>query len=531
MSEGKKTTAIEKRTENQAELLPFSWSGLKAKLPLTFPAPSDLPASPKRKYRSEYRYLGLDSLEAAIWADGSAFEFQLHLIDYRSLERLLAQHIYRPSAKGQTPFDPVSMYLLSLFRRDRGLSRLEVLRQLRHPKEGRELRRWLGFKDSYPSEAGLRYFESHISPELQWEINALQIDMLYQAGLLPTTVEAEKKATLSFDGMLHHARSRMRCSSPQESCYQPAPRPCPAREKKKQGCDCTSKACALICQHATPLDPAARLVVYTGHNKRAKLSPNTPQDTRLKSSRLRFTYGYYSYAAQILDNELSTYWILSAAFGTATCGDEQLFPDYFTRLRARFPWLKIEAVINDAALCEQHCLNLIWEAGALRMVDICAHQADEDPQIQLQRGYDQNGHPICPFGYPLHSNGHDYHRRLTKWRCSKHCQSDKDHTPPDCDYLQPQYKHGYTITVGRTHADGTVRLAREIPYSSPAWKARYNHRNSAESRNSVLEHLHLKHLPVHGLQAGHVAVMQGDFIANLNTLVRLIRQTAALGLP
>jgi hypothetical protein len=35
--------------------------------------------------------------------------------------------------------------------------------------------------------------------------------------------------------------------------------------------------------------------------------------------------------------------------------------------------------------------------------------------------------------------------------------------------------------VGRTHADGTVRLACEILYGSPAWKKRYHRRNSSET--------------------------------------------------
>jgi hypothetical protein len=50
--------------------------------------------------------------------------------------------------------------------------------------------------------------------------NALQVDILYQAGLLPTKPDAEEdtKATLSFDGMLHQARSRLRCSSVKDSC-------------------------------------------------------------------------------------------------------------------------------------------------------------------------------------------------------------------------------------------------------------------------------------------------------------------------
>ena len=99
---------------------------------------------------------------------------------------------------------------------------------------------------------------------------------------------------------------------------------------------------------------------------------------------------------------------------------------------------------------------------------------------------------------------------------------------PQCDYLKAKYKHGFTTTVGRTHTDGSVRLAREIPYGSPAWKERYGRRNCAESRNSILERLGLKRMPVHGLARGHLTVLQGDFVANQSTLVRLIREATAL---
>jgi hypothetical protein len=171
---------------------------------------------------------------------------------------------------------------------------------------------------------------------------------------------------------------------------------------------------------------------------------------------------------------------------------------------------------------------LIWEAGALRLVDIRAHQSDDDPATRRIRGYDAQGYPLCPFDYVLRSNGHDYQRRRTKWRCAKGCLTAGERPAPDCDYLQPKYKHGYTVAVGRAHADGTVRLAREIPYGSPAWKKRYNRRSIAESRNGLLEGLRLKRLPVHGLPPGHVAVLQGDFLANQRTLVRLMREAIAL---
>jgi len=532
ISAAKTLTAIEKRAQNQGALAPFALHKLKEKLPLVLPCDPNPAPSPKPRYRSAYRYLGLDDLNEETVETFSPFEIGVRLFDYSSLEPLLAGHVYRASAKGQVPFHPVSMYLLSLYRRERNLSRHEVLRILRHPADGQTLRHCTGFGDDFPGESGLRYFERQLTPELQQEINALQLDALYQAGLLPSKPQAgtKTKATLSFDGMLHQARSRLRCSSVKADCYEPAPRSCPAKERGKRGCECNDEACANVCQYTTPLDPQARLIVYTGNNKRAKTSPNTPLETQDRRSRAsRMVYGYYSYAGQLLDDELATYWTLPAAFGAATCGDPALFPNNFAYLQRRFPWLKIGEVLADAGACEQTCLDAIWKAGALRMVDICAHQSDNDPGTRLARGYDENGHPLCPLGYVLHANGYDSRRRRAKWRCAKRCQHDPQRPVLQCDYLKAKYKHGFTTTVGRTHTDGSVRLAREIPYGSPAWKEHYGRRNCAESRNSILERLGLKRMPVHGLASCHVTVLQADFVANQNTLVRLIREATTLG--
>jgi hypothetical protein len=531
MSAAKTPTAIEKRAQNQEALAPFRLHELKQKLPLVMTRDPELPPSPKPRYRSAYRYLGFDDLNEETIETFSAYEIGVRLFDYRFLEPLLAAHIYVASAKGQVPFHPVSMYLLSLYRRERNLARGEVLRILRHPEDGKCLRRCAGFEADFPCESGLRYFEGQLTPKLQQEINALQLDALYQAGLLPIRPSSDEKtkATLSFDGMLHQARSRLRCSSVKAGCYKPAPRPCPANEKGKQGCECVDEDCADICRHATPLDPRARFIVYTGNNKRARTSPNTPvQRQSQRSSISRMVYGYYSYAGQLLDDALATYWVLPTAFGSATCGDPTLFPDNFAYLQRRFPWLKIGEVLADAGACEQTCLDAIWDAGALRMVDICAHKSDADPDKRLARGYDEKGYPLCPFGYVLRANGYDYERRRAKWRCAKRCQREPERTVPKCDYLKAKYKHGYSATVGRSHADGSVRLAREIPYGSPAWKERYGRRNSAESRNSLLERLGLKRMPVHGLPSCHVTILQGDFVANQNTLVRLIREATAV---
>jgi len=527
MSADQSPTAIEKRAQNPTALAPFMLGPLKSKLPLVLCSPNALPPSPKPRYRSAYRYLGADDLNEETLGMFSEFEVSVRLVDYARLETLLAAHLYVASAKGQVPFHPVSMYLLSLYRRQRNLSRHGVLRTLQHPEEGQVLRRCTGFHNDFPSEAGLRYFEGLLTPALQQEINALQLDALYQAGFLPIPPDADghTKATLSFDGMLHQARAHMRCSSVHGSCYEPAPRPCPAQEKGNQGCECRDEECADVCRHATPRDPQARFIVYSGRNKRAKTSPNTPVQTDgRRPAPSRKVYGYYSYAGQLLHDELATYWILPAAFGSATSDDPVLFPTNFAYLQSRFPWLQVGEVLADAGACEQTCLDAIWNAGALRLVDICAHKLDDDRDTQLARGYDQNGHPLCPFGYVLHSNGYDAQRRRAKWRCAKRCQHESPTALPECAYRTATHKHGYTTTVARTHSDGCVRLAREIPYGSPAWKKRYGRRNSAESRNSLLEHLGLKRMPVHGLSACHVTILQGDFLANQNTLIRLIRQ-------
>jgi hypothetical protein len=519
-------TAIQKRAHNPEALAPFALANLGPRVPLRFPLDPVLPPSPKHTYRSHYHYLDAEGLDDM--APLSSFDVALRLIDYANLEPLLAAHIYVPSAKGQVPFHPVSMYLLHLYRRERDLPRTETLRILTS-KEGRELRQRLGFEGDLPSESGLRYFEKQITPELRWEINALQIEMFYQAGLLPTRPDEERKVTLSFDGTLHEARSRMRCAHVRARCYQPAPRPCPAQEKGKRGCDCTTPACAQVCCHSTPLDPEARWVVYTGNNKRPLGNPNAPTEKENTSPLpRRFVYGYYSYAGQILDEALATYWVLPAAWGVATTDDRALFPANFRALQRRFPWLNIDAVLADAGAGYACCLDPIWEAGALRVVDTRADKMDDDRQTQLARGYNEQGYPLCPFGYVCHPNGHDYQRRLTKWRCAKSCRNDPQRPTPDCAYLHPQHKHGYTTTVGRTHADGSVRLAREIPYGSPAWKKLYHRRNCAESRNSILEHQGLKRLPVHGLSRAYSEVLLGDFVANQHTLVRLVREATAL---
>jgi hypothetical protein len=211
-----------------------------------------------------------------------------------------------------------------------------------------------------------------------------------------------------------------------------------------------------------------------------------------------------------------------------------LFPHSFAQLRTRFPTLKLGELLADAALGFQDCLDPIWEAGALRMVDIRAAEGDDDRQRQLERGYDDQGHPVCIHGYPMRSNGHDYGRRRTKWCCSQVCLkppadgSTPQPAPPECPYQAAQHPHGQVVNVGRTLPDDSIRLAREVPYASPTWKQRYGRRNLPESRNGSLEHLGLKRMPSFGLTGARKENATADFLDNLHTLGRLVQEATIL---
>jgi hypothetical protein len=117
----------------------------------------------------------------------------------------------------------------------------------------------------------LRYFFHTVGPQVFEELCPLLIDALRQAKLLPerSTFPGDPQGrgvSVSHDIMLHEARARMRCGQVTDTCYQPAPRPCPAQAEGRQGCDCTDPACARACRWTTPEDREARLIHYAGRN-------------------------------------------------------------------------------------------------------------------------------------------------------------------------------------------------------------------------------------------------------------------------
>lgn len=85
--------------------------------------------------------------------------------------------------------------------------------------------------------------------------------------------------------------------------------------------------------------------------------------------------------------------------------------------------------------------------------------------------------------------------------------------------------HGKILNVGECFPDGFLRLVRDVPLASPAWKALYcQARNASEGRNSTYEYWGLKRMPVCGLFRAKELSFLTDAWAILTTLARLVRE-------
>ncbi len=319
----------------------------------------------------------------------------------------------------------------------------------------------------------------------------------------------------------------MKCSKVTDACFEPTsaehPRPCPAREAGKLGCACDTPACEQHCKRVTPRDPEARFIHYTGRNQEGEKDPK----------RERIVHGYRSYAHTLVDDDLHTYWVAYSNVRPANTDERVIFPADFTHLRQRLPQLPISELVADAALGYTACLELVYPAGAIPIIDIRSSPGDQDAATCLLRGYDAAGHPLCPHGFPLYFNGLDYQRLRATWVCRQRCASSPEaQVTAECPYRDPQRSCGMTqhvTTAFKPDGSSHARLARLFAGGSPTWKARYgSRRNATESRNGQIEALELKRIWSYGLAGATADIACADLLINLHTLGRLANQASAL---
>ena len=548
------------RAQNGLFVTHCSLAGLADRLPLRWPAPPDLPPSPKRAYRSQYTYLGWADLRDPVgWAEQTPFDLTLRLIDFNPLRPVLARRLGWTSARGWTPFDPVSLFLLHGWQLTNGWNRRQLLESLARTCFADYARRFGFVAGGYPTEGGLRYWLTELGRHSETgetvavvlaadqveeraiqflnELVAQAVALFVQADLF--SPETLTQALVCPDGMLHDAASHMRCAYVRASCYEPitpeTPRPCHAQEEGKPGCACDTPACATHCDRAPARDPEARFVHYAGHNQADAPVTTPPTDHAAGKD----CYGYQSLPLQLADRARRFSVVLLDDFLAASARIENPSAALLLQLARFYPDLHVDAVAGDAGLGYEVFLRTVHaQLHARRIVDQRAHQTDANPEHWLERHYDDHGRPLCPYGYALTANGFDRHRRRHKWFCGRACRRGQDpvvrqaetgYPPAECPYRDRP--RGQLVNIGERFADGSLRLTRDVVVDSAEWDRLYHRgRNAVEGRNSTRKRWGLKRLPVYGTLRGKALTFLADVWDNLTTLARLVQEaTAATG--
>ncbi len=469
----------------------------------------------KRALRRFLGWLQADPRRRPSW-----FALALTLVDCSPLRPLLP---LPASERGERPFDPLSLLLVCLWKSDSGRPWDTLAAELAEPEAGAPWRARFGFSlHDTPAESTLRAFRHRLPAAFLDAVQALFLQTLAQAGLLPPA--APHGYLLAADGQLHQAHSAHRCHHAVAACYEAAPagakRACPARTATDghYGCACDTPACQERCVLAPHLDPQAGFVVYT--------SKHRDKQGRLVERVDRAVFGYRSVATRLIDERFHHAWTVHTDLYAAPTDEGTVFAAHFAAAYAHLPEKQVAYVCYDSACGEQPALDAVYDVGAIPLFDLRADPSDTDTAACRTRGYDEHGHPFCPHGYPLDYQGLERRAQVrARWVCGHACRRAKTEVA-ECPWLKK--KRGYHFYLTRCFRDGSYRLARLIPYGSRQWNKRTGWRNVTEGRNSALERRGLKRLPDYGHTHALFLIRGVDVVENLSTLARLVWEATSL---
>jgi len=131
---GAKDSPQQTRAQDSAFVQQCSLKQLCQQLPLNWPTPAGLPASPKKSYRSGYHYswgeVCRNPEQVQAWLKLGDFDLVLRLVDFSGLRPVLAKCLGWKSGRGWEPFDPVSFFLLYQWQIINHWTRQELLTHL-----------------------------------------------------------------------------------------------------------------------------------------------------------------------------------------------------------------------------------------------------------------------------------------------------------------------------------------------------------------------------------------------------------------
>ena len=353
-AESREIPARERRLMTPGFVQAFCWEAIRPRLPFRPTRIGQTANWAGRECRSFYRWLAPDDIRSAADLTGlDDFDLALRLVDFSPWRAYFAQRF--KSQLGPPPFDPLSIGLAGILAVEREWDWNRLVSELHSPERGAGYCLRLGFAPQdlpCPSTFRMAYHRTRVDWFQSCQYSLAQAFM--DCGLIPTQATfpddpPARGVSISTDCQLIASRSHMKCRHQTPLCSIPAAkRPCPAREAGKEGCLCDTDACRNHCRFATPRDPDAAYVYYSGSNQ-PKSSPNTSTDpAKAKPPAGKHHFGYKSKAINIVDDRLSAIWSLSGPFTPANVNDHLLTIPGFNALRRRFPSLPVGEVLGDA---------------------------------------------------------------------------------------------------------------------------------------------------------------------------------------
>jgi hypothetical protein len=183
-------------------------------------------------------------------------------------------------------------------------------------------------------------------------------------------------------------------------------------------------------------------------------------------------FGYKSKAFSIVDDRLFMLWPLTGTCSPANVNDHPLTVPASKNCARAFPDLQIGEVLGDAGEGYEEVLRYVHdELKALRTIRLLHYPGDDEPLTCLRRGYDEKGTPLCPLGYRMFANGHDYEHGTPSGSAARSAPTSRTLTSASPPARGPATTPGLPLCRSQAPAGLQLTTGPACPMAISAWPA------------------------------------------------------------
>jgi len=506
---------------------------------------------------------------------GGLSRFVTSLIDFSFVRSIVASAY---SSVGGHAYDPVSLFLLELFRYLEKFSDLKAfLSVVRDEEKGKPYRLYAGISLAHlPCEADFTHLKDRLGEALYTEISQVLVEIVHLLGLLSfailstdgtlfpsyshykgCTYFCEQCASIEFKGLIENVRKRIlyKLQEPKRLAL--------GREIKVR-VDCPSarfpeatpkpkvELLSLSLQIADPEKPSPfnqifgveeelkshglDVLVRKIHFHSIRLDqidsfffrcPKLPSDTEARigvrknpknPDKVEKVFGYNAIMPTAIELSLGLELPVGCLTISGNAEEGNQFIPLKEQLSRHHPNTKID--LADAKYDELHNYQYARTGGSIPLIDYNIRNEDVSLEALKLRGYDRNGWPFAPCGILCRPNGFDYPFQRATFTCQRQCVLSNESKLKEYSQSCPFFinYHGF---IKHMSIKQHPRLVTEIIRGTPRYQKLRSLRPASERTNSTAkEDLHILSNPrVRGLKRAAI-------LSQLTLMAILLRRVA-----